>query len=204
MTMKFNKPKITFTQEEKKKIGMMAILVVVVIVVVNMQLLSPLATQKTHARAGIAELQKKLTAAKNQIRETKRLEGKYSEVKSELDTLLSITKPGAPEAWEPPLIQEYFRKRGLEVEGVHFIKADHNAPIAGYERTDLVVEIPKASPFKLGETIAEIENTLPIIDFNSIVVTAIKDQGDTQDVVMEFGMAIRDVPVIISAAEPAK
>jgi cell division protein FtsL len=200
MKIKIRNFSIEFTKAETKNIVMMGFVVFVLVVVFNVLIIHPVAEQKASVRNDLAELQKKVDEAEGQIQATKKLEANAPSVAQQLKRIAGIVKPGKPISWVPPFLQDYFHRKGIEVGTVAYNGESPDPLMADYKRTLWLVEIPRVSFLKVGAVVAEMENTIPVLEVSKIDVSAEKGQGDTQTISVELALTLKDVPDVVAAA----
>ncbi len=101
-------------QEQIKKIGVALGVLAVLLYGYFAYLLDPLQVDESKANAGIASLTPQIADAKDQIGKTADLEKKAPQATAFLSDLKSNIPDGAPIAWFPPKMADFFKSQGIE------------------------------------------------------------------------------------------
>ena len=171
--MKLNK-------DQQQKIVLGTMLMFGIIYATNEFLLSPLALE----RAGIAE---EITKAEPQVREmrgqiarTRALAVKGPLATKTIAQVNAMIPDGAPIAWCPPKIAEFFKTNGVEKTTARMNNEAPEKDLAGYRRLMWTIEIPNAEFASLATALSKFENAEPLFEFTGLENQASLDSATAQ------------------------
>ena len=132
--------------------------------------------------ASIADTQGKTASSKTEMKKTANLEAQAKEATSRYGALKSTTRPGAPIAWFPPKMRNFFESHGVEKVGV---KLDGSGNFKEPELADWVkdtwsMDLPSAGFDAFGKAIAELDNTEPILAVQRLSLHAVPADPQSQ------------------------
>lgn len=144
--------------------------------------LGPLNKSRETMTASIAETQAKTASSKTEMKKTANLEAQAKEATSRYGALKSTTRPGAPIAWFPPKMRNFFESHDVEKVGV---KLDGSGNFKEPELTDWVkdtwsIDLPSAGFDAFGKAIAELENTEPLLAVQRLSIHAVPEDPQFQ------------------------
>ena len=163
--MKLNK-------DQKQKIILSSLLFIVVLYSYNEYLLGPLQTMQTRSKASDELLTPKLTDAKKQIAKTKLLEASWPESELIIKQVGELVPDGAPVAWFPPMLAEFFKQRGIEKITARVNKDGAAKAMLGFKEIGWSIEIPAAEFVPLAAALSTLENEQPLIEIQSFDIEA--------------------------------
>ena len=146
--------------------------------------LGPLNKSRATMTQSIADLQVKIASSKSEMKKTANLEMQAKEATTRYDALKSTTADGAPIAWFPPKMRNFFAAQGIDKAGV---RMESSGPYKQPQLSDWIhdtwaIELPLSDYDTLGKTIAELENTEPLLAVQKIVIHALPEEPQFQQV----------------------
>src|ERR1700728_463423 len=111
-------------QEQIKKIALSVLLLIALLYGYFTYLLGPLQQVERNATNGIATVIPQIADAKKQIAKTADLETKAPEDTAFLTKLRNTIPDGAPIAWFPPKMADFFRSHAIEKCTAHLVSEE--------------------------------------------------------------------------------
>jgi hypothetical protein len=154
-------------------------------------LLGPLEKQEADAKGKIAQLKPQIDEANKAIKDAVPFEKKGAEATETLDQIKSLIPDGAPIAWFPPKIIEFFKRQGIEKTAVHLGGENSDKDLPGFKKLSWGLEIPRVDVVQLGIAIAALENEHPLIEINNLQIEELKDNVQYQSVKITLTTTIK-------------
>lgn len=169
-----------FTKEEIQKIILMALVLIGVLYVYFNILIGGISENEARRQKLIDGLEPKITEAKKQIRKTAELEKQAASVSESLDEIRGMIPEGAPIAWFPPKMAEYFKRQGVEKVTTALNSELPGAELEGFRRISWTIGIPRVEFAKLGIALAGLENEMPLLEVQRVQIGLIKEDPKYQ------------------------
>jgi hypothetical protein len=166
-------------QEQIKKIALGVLLLVALLYGYFVYLLDPLKQAEKNASDGITSIIPQITDAKKQIATTAQLEAKAPEATAFLTKLKDSIPDGAPIAWFPPKMADFFKSHGIEKCTTHLV-SEETDPMPGFKKMVWAVDVPKVEFVPLGEAIASLENDEPLLTILNVSIDATREDAQYQ------------------------
>lgn len=146
--------------------------------------LGPLNKSRETMTLTIDETQAKTASSKTELKKTANLEVQAKEAMSRYDALKATTPEGAPIAWFPPMMRNFFDSKGIEKAGVKLeVAGSFKEPeLSDWIRDVWSIDLPAADFEALGKTIADLENTEPLLAVQKISIHAVPEDPQFQQV----------------------
>jgi hypothetical protein len=166
-----------------KKIGITLAVLVVLLYCYFSFLLVPLNKFERTATSGIATLEPQIADAKQQIVKTAELEKKAPDATAFLANLRDTIPDGAPIAWFPPKMADFFKARGIEKCTTRLVsEAPDSMP--GFRKVVWSIDVPKVEFVPLGIAIASLENDEPLLNILNVSIDATREDAKYQHAVL--------------------
>ena len=184
-TKKFNKDQI-------QKIALSLLGFVGLIYVYFSFFLGPLNKSREAAAARIAEVQIKTASSKTEMKKTANLEMQAKEATGRYEALKATTADGAPIAWFPPKMRSFFGEQGIDKVTARLeTSGDFKQPeLSDWIKDTWAVELPQSEYETLGKAIAELENSEPLLSIEQIVIHAVPEEPQYQQVSLAVQTAL--------------
>jgi hypothetical protein len=180
-----------FGKEEIQKTVLGVLLAVGIIYGYFAWLLFPLRERHTNTQKSIAALDPETARAKSQL-------ARDADVRKQApiaqDTLAQIDRmipEGAPVAWFPTRIGDFFRNRGIDKVTTRLTVETAHPSLAGYRRIIWSVELPKVDCVSFAAAVAALENAEPLVSIENISIEAQHDEPDTQRVLLTLNNIVK-------------
>lgn len=172
------------SKDEIQKIVLSAIGFVALIYCYFTFFLGPLNNSRATMTQTIAETQEKTASSRTELKKTANLELQASEATTRYAALKATTAEGAPIAWFPPKMRNFFAAAGIDKAG---IRLESSGPFKQPELSDWVrdiwtIDLPLSDYDTLGGTIAKLENSEPLLAVQKIVIRAVPEEPQFQQV----------------------
>ena len=166
-------------QEQIKKIALSVLLLIALLYGYFTYLLGPLQQAEKNATNGIATVIPQIADAKKQIAKTADLETKAPEATAFLTKLRNTIPDGAPIAWFPPKMADFFRSHGIEKCTTHLVSEEAD-PMPGFKKLVWAIDVPKVEFVPLGVAISSLENDEPLLTILNVSIDATREDAQYQ------------------------
>lgn len=175
-------------KDEIQKIALSAMLLIGLLYCYFALLLGPLATNQAKAKREIAAMEPQIAEAKTQLNKTAQIERQAPESRALLASLKGRFPEGAPVAWFPPRMADFFKRQGIERSQTRFNAESAEKDLPGFRRLTWSVELPRVEFVSLGVALAALENEEPLLQVTSVDVEASKDEPQYQHATLSMAM----------------
>ena len=178
-------------KEEIKKICASVLLLVALLWGYFALLLGPLEENEQRSIAGIQALEPQIAEAKQQIMKTAELEKKAPIATAALDQLKSSIPDGAPIAWFPPRMADFFKRHGIEKTSTHLVSEEPDAGLPGFRKLIWAVEIQKVEFIPFGKAVSSLENEEPLLNVLNVTVEATREDAQFQHAILTVSTLVK-------------
>jgi hypothetical protein len=175
--------KLKLEQDQIKKIGLGSGVVAALLYGYFAFMLGPLQETERTAENGIAAVKPQISDAKKQIAMTATLEAKAPDALAFLNSLKAGIPDGAPIAWFPPKMADFFKHHGIDKCSTRLV-SEESYPMPGFRKIVWSVDIPKVEFEPLGEALASLENDQPLLTVMDVAIDAIREDAQFQHVTL--------------------
>lgn len=178
--------KLKLTKDQIQKLFLSSIGFVVLLYVYFTFFLGPLNRSRDSMLVSINDLQGKLGGSKNEMMKASNLEKQASAATTRHAALKASSPEGAPIAWFPPRMKAFFANQQIDkvtarLEGnIPFKEAD----LADWMRYNWQLELPQTDFSTVGQAIAELENSEPLLSIHHLNIHASADDPQFQQVTL--------------------
>jgi len=169
-----------FTKEEIQKIVLLAILLVAFLYVYFDVMIGGITASEAKKSGVIADLTPKIADARKQIKRTQDVEAQAAAVNETLEEVKGMIPEGAPIAWFPPKITEYFKRQGIEKVTTVLNGELGDPELEGFRKLTWTITVPKVAFNKLGIAVAGLENEMPLLEVTRVEIQANREDPLTQ------------------------
>lgn len=153
--------------------------------------LGPLNRKREAAQREITALGPKIADADKKIKARDALKAKVPSAEAFLAAVDKMIPEGAPVAWFPTLVGDYFKAKDGERVSTRLLNETNDAAVEGYHRIQWTIEIPKTDLIEFGGALANFENQQPLVDCPSLIVEFDKDEPQFQRISLNVTNSIR-------------
>ena len=171
-------------KEQTKKIVLGAFGLIALLYVYFAFFLGPLNKSRNAAQARVNDLQHKIDTSKSELERVARLEENARAATKRYESLRALSPEGAPIAWFPPRIKTFFASQQIDRATARLESTANfkEKELAVWGRYIWNIEIPQADFEFLGQAIALLENTNPLLSITKLRIHTIADNPEFQQV----------------------
>ena len=173
-----------FNKDQLQKIVLSSIGFVALIYCYFNFFLGPLNKSRASMTQTIADLQEKTASSKTEMKKTANLELQAQAATSRYSALKATTEDGAPIAWFPPKMRSFFSSHGIDkvTARLESTGAYEQPELADWMKFTWAIELPQSDYDALGTAIAALENSEPLLAVQKIVIHAVPEDPQYQQV----------------------
>ena len=154
--------------------------------------LGPLNKSRDAVQAKIDDFQTKISTSKTVISKASKLEETAHSATVRYDGLRALSPEGAPIAWFPPRMKTFFASHQIDKVTT---RLETNGPckekeLADWSRYLWIIDLPQADFESLGNAMAQLENTNPLLSIKKLRIHAATDDPEMQKVVLSAATII--------------
>lgn len=180
-----------FDPENVKKVFLSALLFAGLIYVYFALLLGPLAKAEKRAVADIAALRPEIAAANTQLKKTDALKRQAPVAQQTYDQIAALSPAGAPVAWFPPRMVDFFKRHGINRCSVRLNSDIAEKDLPNFHRTSWAIDLPKVEANQLAVAIMGLENEEPLVEVTNFVLEAGKDDAQYQRALLTVNAIVK-------------
>lgn len=145
-------------------------------------LLSPLKANIARMETEVVGVEEKVKEANTQIRKAQGLDEQVAQSQNTIDLLEEFMLDGAPEAWFPPLIQEFFTTHGVKSSPPRRIefRGAQDPALRKYQSGIWSAQFSQIEFAQWGMAMSALENEQPLLRFTRIQVELSSDTPQFQ------------------------
>jgi hypothetical protein len=175
-----NLPKLSKDQIKKLSLSLMGF--VFLLYVYFSFFLGPLQKMRAATMAQIEDRQQKIDGSKSEMAKAANLERQATDAMARFAALKALTPEGAPIAWFPPRVKTFFANQGIDRAAA---RLENNTTfkqndLAAWTKCNWLIELPQADFAALGKSIAELENTEPLLSITKLSIHGLPEQPQLQ------------------------
>ena len=177
-----NLPKLS--KDQIKKLALSAMGFVFLLYVYFSFFLGPLQKIRSTTLAQIADRQKKIDSSKTEVAKAANLERQAKDAMARFAALKELSPEGAPIAWFPPRVKTFFASQGID-RAIARLESNTNFKqneLAAWTKYNWLIDLPQADFSALGKSIAELENTQPLLAITKLSIHVLPEQPQFQQV----------------------
>ena len=178
-------------KEEIQKIVLSLMLLAGVIYCYFTFLLGPLDRSAAASQTAITTLEPQIFDAKKQLQKTTELEKKAPQSTGVLDEVKAMIPEGAPIAWFPPRMAEFFKRQGMDKALTRLANEFPEKDLPGFRKLVWAIDLPKVEFVPLGAALKTLENEEPLLQITNVSVEASKDDPQYQHAVLTVATIVK-------------
>lgn len=179
-------------KDQIQKIGLSSIGFVALIYCYFTFFLGPLNKSRAAATQTIAELKEKTASSRTEVRKTANLEIQAKTATARYSAFKATTDGGAPIAWFPPKMRNFFAAQGIDKASVRLEGTSNfkEPELSDWIKDNWIIELPSSDFSPLGKAIADLENNEPLLSVQKIAVHAVPDNPQFQQASLTTQVAL--------------
>jgi hypothetical protein len=154
-------------------------------------LLGPLKKQQLYTRASLSALEPEIAKAKADLERAKQTEANAPKAASTMAQIDAMIPEGAPVAWFPTLVADFFKKQGVEKITTRMTTEVAEKEIPGYRRINWGVDVPKVDCLRFASSLADLENQEPLLEVQGVTIETLKDDPEAQHVLLTLNNIVK-------------
>jgi hypothetical protein len=166
-------------QEQIKRLALAVLLLVALLYGYFTYLLGPVQQSAKNASNGIDAIIPQISNAKAQITKTADLEKQAPQAVELLNNLKNTIPDGAPIAWFPPKMTDFFHSHGIDKCIIRMVSEGGDA-MPGFKKMVWTVDMPKVEFVPLGMAISSLENDEPLTTITDVTIDATREDAQYQ------------------------
>ena len=178
-------------KEQIQKIFLGLLLLIGLLYVYFALLLAPVSKNIASANASAASLEPQINDAKKQISKTAALEKEAPAAIQTLDQLKSAIPEGAPVAWFPPRMAEFFKRQGIDKTVTRLTNELPEKDLPGFRRLVWAIDVPKVEFTPLGIALAGLENEEPLLQVTNVAIDTSKEDVQYQHATLTVATIVK-------------
>jgi len=177
-------------QDQIKKLGLGLMVLVALLYCYFTYLLGPLEQNERNQASGISTLEPQIADAKTQMAATAALEKAAPAATAFLANVKNSIPDGAPIAWFPPKIADFFKSHGIDKCTTHLVSEEADA-MPGFKRIVWAVDVPRVEYVSLGKAICSLENEEPLLKILSVSIDATREDAQYQHATLTVSTLVK-------------
>jgi hypothetical protein len=169
-------------KEEIQKLALGVLLLFGLIYSYFDMLLGPLMKREETTRQSVKAIGPEIANAKAQIAKTKEAEKNAPNATLPMRQVEAMIPEGAPVAWFPTRIAEFFKKQGIDKAATRMTGEMVEKTLPGFRKISWGVDLPKVEFGSFGQAIASLENDEPLLEISAMQIDASRDDAESQHV----------------------
>lgn len=184
------KPKLN--KDQTQKLGLSVLGFFGLVYVYFTFFLGPLNNSRAKMLSDIEDLQRKIGSSKSEMMKASTLERQASAATGRFAALKALSPEGAPIAWFPPRMRAFFANQGVDKVTA---RLENSAPfkdaeLAEWVKYNWILEVPQTDFTALGQSVAALENSEPLLSIVKLNIKALADAPEFQQVTMAASTAL--------------
>jgi hypothetical protein len=173
-----------FSKDQVKKLVLSGFGFALLLYVYFAFFLGPLNKSRNKMEAEIKDLQQKIDNSKGEMAKAANLEKQAKDATARFVAFKALSPEGAPIAWFPPRIKTFFANQQIDKAAARLESSAgfKQAELAGWAKYNWLIELPQADFVSLGNAIAELENTEPLLGITKLSIRSVPDKPQLQQV----------------------
>jgi hypothetical protein len=183
---------VKFSKDQIQKLALSTLGFVALIYVYFTFFLGPLNKSRTSMEKNIDDLQAKLGTSKSEMSKATNLQKEAATATTRFAALKNLSPEGAPIAWFPPRMKLFFANHQIDKATARLdaSTAYKEAEMSEWMRYTWMIDLPQTDFITTAQTIAELENTEPLLAISRLTLKAGTDDPQFQQVTLATNTAI--------------
>ncbi len=180
-------------KDEIQKLVLGVMILIAVISAYFSLLLWPLQARQKLARVSIEELEPKITEAKAMIKASETAEKDAPKANALLGQVAALIPDGAPIAWFPPRVADFFKNRGVDKTVTRNVAEDIEKDLPNFRRMLWSIDLPRVDFMPFAAALSQFENEEPLVQITSVVIEPSHDDVQAQHAVLSVSNIVKTI-----------
>jgi hypothetical protein len=154
-------------------------------------LLGPLKKQQLSAAASLSALDPEIAKAKADLQRSKQIQVDAPKAATTMAQIDAMIPEGAPVAWFPTLMADFFKKQGVEKITTRMSSEVAEKDLSGYRRINWGVDVPKVDCLRFAASLAQLENQEPLVEIQGLTIEALREEPESQHVLLTLNNIVK-------------
>jgi hypothetical protein len=174
------------SKDQLQKLMLSTVGFIVLVYVYFAFFLGPLNRSRAQMVVKMNDLQTKIGSSKGEMTKASKLETQAGTATSRYAALKNLSPEGAPIAWFPPRMKLFFSNYSIEKVTA---RLDSSSPykepeLSTWMRYNWIIELPQTDFVTIGNAVAALENSEPLMALNRVNIKALADAPQFQQVTL--------------------
>jgi hypothetical protein len=154
-------------------------------------LLGPLKKQQASAEKSLAALDPEIKKANADVQRSRQVQADAPKAATTMAEIDAMIPEGAPVAWFPTLVSDFFKKQGVEKITTRMTSEVAEKELTGYRRINWGVDVPRVDCLRFAASLAELENQEPLVEIQGLTIEVIKEDPEAQHVLLTLNNIVK-------------
>src|ERR1700722_5797609 len=159
-----------FGKDEIQKIFLGLLLLIGLLYCYFNLMLGPLDRQEAGSLEAIKALEPQIHDAQNQRKKTENVEARAPMATKTLEQIKALIPAGAPIAWFPPKIADFFKRQGIDKVATRLNSEAPDKDLPSFRRLSWGIELQRVEFVSLASAVASLENEEPLLEVTNVQV----------------------------------
>jgi hypothetical protein len=184
--------RLKLNKDHIQKLMLSSIGFIVLIYVYFSFFLGPLNSSRDAMLATIDEVQDKVANSKNEMTKTSNLEKQATTATTRFAALKALSPEGAAIAWFPPRMKTFFANQEIDKATARLETSTtfKEPDLASWMRYTWLIELPQTDFSTLGNAVATLENSEPLLSIVRVNIRAMAEDPQFQQVTLTANTTI--------------
>lgn len=154
-------------------------------------LLGPIKAKQRNTTASIGALDPEIGKAKTQLSRAISVERDAPRAEATIKTINAMIPEGAPVAWFPVLIADFFKKFGFDKGLTRMNNELVDKELPGYRRVSWGIDLPRVECLTFAGAVAQLENDEPLIEIQALTIETLREDPEAQRVLLTVNNIVK-------------
>jgi|SoiMethySBSTD1v2_1073268.scaffolds.fasta_scaffold1928823_2 hypothetical protein len=178
-------------KEDIQKIALSVLMGVGVVYGYFSLLLGPLKRQQLSTTTSLTALEPEIKKAQADLERSKQIQADAPKAAATMAQIDAMIPEGAPVAWFPTLVSDFFKKQGVEKITTRMSSEVAEKDLAGYRRINWGVDVPRVDCLAFAASLAELENQEPLLEIQGLTIETLKEDPEAQHVLLTLNNIVK-------------
>ena len=178
-------------KEDIQKIGLGLLMALGIIYGYFDLLLGPVKARQKSIVTSISALDPEIATAKAQLARAVQVENDAPKAEATIATINAMIPEGAPVAWFPVLIGDFFKKFGFEKGLTRMNNELVDKELPGYRRVSWGIDLPRVDCLTFAAAVAELENEEPLVEIQALTIETLREDPEAQRVLLTVNNIVK-------------
>ena len=154
-------------------------------------LLFPLQKRQVNTATSINALDPEIDKARSALKRATAVEADAPQARANVAQIDALIPEGAPVAWFPVLISEFFKQAGFDKTVTRMNNEFVEKDLPGYRRVSWGIDVPRVDCLGFANAVAGLENAEPLIEIQALTIESMRDDPEGQHVFLTVNSIVK-------------